>query len=156
MNEQLKNDLRDLEVAANAAGNEAMAELFKEIADAGNLLAKECHAAAATWWIDTETGEDVRTWPKKFFALWVSSKLMLCVCEAAEGMEGHRKNLKDDKLPQHDMRAVELCDMIIRGFDLLGGLGYNAGTIIAEKMAFNAIRPDHKIENRIGEGGKSI
>jgi len=29
------------------------------------------------------------------------------------------------------------------------------GGAVAEKMAFNAIRPDHKLENRMAEGGKT-
>lgn len=129
-----------------------------QIAQAGALLQDQCHGAAASagWWIDTETGEDVRTWPTKFFKLWVSAKLMLCVTELAEAMEGHRKGLPDDKLPHLQMLEVELADGVIRVFDLAGGLGFKLGDTIAAKMSFNRVRPDHKIENRLAAGGKSI
>lgn len=125
---------------------------------AGTILQRACYSAAknAGWWIDTETGEDVRTWPDKFFKLWVAAKLMLCVTELAEAMEGHRKGLRDTHLPTRTMLEVELADTVIRACDLAGGLALDLGGAIAEKLAYNAQRADHKIENRIAEGGKSI
>lgn len=129
-----------------------------EVADSGQRLQYYCHGIAngAGWWIDTDTGEDVRTWPKKFLNLWIASKLMLTVTELAEGMEGLRKDLPDDKLPHRRMLEVEMADTVIRVFDLAGGLGFNLGEAIAEKIAFNLQRPDHKLENRVAAGGKSI
>lgn len=117
-----------------------------------------CHGLAAKsgWWIDTETGEDVRTWPKKFLDLWISAKLMLVVTEVAEAMEGHRKNLQDDKLPHRKMLEVELADAVIRIFDLAGGLHLDVAGAVIEKLQFNQQRPDHKLEHRTAEGGKSI
>jgi NTP pyrophosphatase (non-canonical NTP hydrolase) len=128
------------------------------IAAAGRQLTEACYGAASNsgWWLDTETGEDVRTWPTKFLKLWISAKLMLIVTEVSEGMEGHRKGLPDDKLPHRSMLEVELADAVIRACDLAGGLGLDLGGAIAEKLAFNAQRADHKIENRIAAGGKSI
>jgi NTP pyrophosphatase (non-canonical NTP hydrolase) len=70
-------------------------------------------------------------------------------------MEGHRKGLPDDKLPHRSMIEVELADAVIRIADLAGALGLDLGGAIAEKMAFNAVRPDHKLENRLAEGGKA-
>jgi NTP pyrophosphatase (non-canonical NTP hydrolase) len=125
---------------------------------AATRLTGYCNGLAeqAGWWIDTETGEDVRTWPTKFFKLWVSAKLMLVVTEVAEAMEGHRKGVADDKLPNRSMLEVELADTVIRVFDLAGGLGLDLAGAIVEKLTFNASRADHKIENRVKEGGKSI
>lgn len=125
---------------------------------AGNLLMTTCYEAAhkAGWWIDTTTGMDVRTWPEHFMKLWVAAKLALVHSEVSEGLEGHRKGLKDDKLPHRDMLEVELADAVIRICDLAGGLGMDLGGAIEEKLAFNAHRPDHKIEHRTAEGGKSI
>ena len=79
---------------------------------------------------------------------------MLVVSEVAEAMEGHRKNLPDDKLPHRPMVEVELADAVIRIADLAGALGLDLGGAIAEKLAFNATRPDHKPENRKQAHGK--
>lgn len=72
--------------------------------------------------------------------------LMLIVSEVAEGREGYRKSLQDDKLPHRPMLEVELADACIRIFDLAGAMGYDLGGAIAEKRAFNAVRADHKLE----------
>jgi hypothetical protein len=100
----------------------------------------------AGWYTDIDTGE-----PKERN---VGEMLMLIVTEVAEGMEGDRKNLMDDKLPQYPMLAVELADAVIRIGDLAGYKGYPLGEIIEAKRAFNATRADHKIENRLKENGK--
>jgi NTP pyrophosphatase (non-canonical NTP hydrolase) len=84
-----------------------------------------------------------------------SQKLCLIHSEISEAMEGDRKNLMDDKLPHRQMREVELADAVIRIFDLAGAYGMDLGGAIAEKMAYNAQRPDHKIENRMADGGKA-
>lgn len=42
--------------------------------------------------------------------------------EASEALEGHRKNLMDDKLPQYPMPVVEAADCAIRVFDYLGSV----------------------------------
>jgi hypothetical protein len=70
-------------------------------------------------------------------------------------MEGHRKNLMDDKLPHRKMQEVEIADAAIRIFDLAGAMGYDLGAAIVEKLSFNAQRADHKIENRLKPGGKA-
>lgn len=46
--------------------------------------------------------------------------MMLVVSELSEAMEGHRKNLMDDHLPQFKMFDVELADALIRLLDLAG------------------------------------
>lgn len=125
-------------------------------ATAGRYLQDACHEAALSsgWWRDPETGDDVRAWPEKFFKLWVGTKLALVHSEVSEGLEGHRKGLMDDKLPHRPMLEVELADAVIRAFDLAGGMGFDLGGAIAEKLAFNATRADHRIENRQAAGGK--
>lgn len=121
-------------------------------------LRQECHnrAANAGWWIDTETGEDIRAWPLKFQKLWISAKLMLIVTEIAEAMEGHRKSLADDHIPERLMIEVELADAAIRIFDLAGGLGLDIAGALVDKLEYNAKRADHTLAARVASGGKSI
>jgi hypothetical protein len=71
-------------------------------------------------------------------------------------MEGARKGLMDDKLPARTMLEVELADAVIRIFDMAGGLHLDLGGAIAEKLAYNAQRADHKPGNRIKPGGKTF
>lgn len=104
------------------------------------------HEANKNWWIDFDSGLPLKR--------NVPEMLMLVVSELAEAMEGHRKSLKDDKLPWRSMLEVELADALIRIFDLGAGLGLDLGGAFVEKMAFNATRNDHKPENRRLEGGK--
>lgn len=116
------------------------------------MLQYYCHEAARTsgWWNDIHTGEPIINRPHI-----VGEKLMLVVSEVSEAMEGHRKNLQDDKLPHRKMIEVELADAIIRIMDLAGAMDLDIGGAIAEKMEYNATREDHKIENRKKEGGKA-
>lgn len=122
------------------------------IENAAITLTDVCHDAArrAGWWEDLSTGQCVTMNPYCF-----SNKLMLIVSELAEAMEGDRKNLMDDKLPHRPMREVELADAVIRIFDTAGGFGLDLGGAIAEKLAYNAVRSDHKRENRAADGGKA-
>lgn len=135
--------------------NEEQLKIFKDGLEAGQKL---CHGAAndSGWWIDTETGEDVRTWPVKFFKLWVSAKLFLIASEAVEANEGHRKNKMDDHLKHRSMLEVELADVVIRSLDIGGGLGLDVAGAVVEKMAYNSNRADHKLENRVKAGGKAF
>lgn len=130
---------------------------------AGAFLQQECHGASAGagWW--TAHGVNIvdlinhpaSAWDRYVGGAIVAQKLMLTVSEVAEAMEGHRKGLRDDKLPHRPMIEVELADAVIRAADLAGALGLDLGGAIAEKMAFNAKRPDHKPEARAAEGGKA-
>lgn len=79
---------------------------------------------------------------------------MLCVSELSEAMEGHRKGLKDDKLPEREMFEVELADCLIRIFDMAGEFGLDLDGAFEEKMTYNAVRADHKVAARLAAGGK--
>jgi NTP pyrophosphatase (non-canonical NTP hydrolase) len=131
--------------------------VFNALYGIGNAQAI-CHGLAAHsgWWLDTETGEDVREWPQKFVKLWVMSKLALVHSEVSEGVEGYRKGKMDDHLPHRDMLEVELADAVIRILDLAGGFGMDIAGAMIEKLAYNQQRADHKVENRVAEGGKSV
>ena len=121
-----------------------------EVHAAVEVLQRACHGAAQHWWTNPKTGEDKRAVPEFF-----DQKLLLIVSEVTEAMEGNRKDLMDDKLPHRKMREVELGDAAIRIFDTAGGYGMDLDGAIVEKMAFNGVRPDHKTENRLAEGGKA-
>lgn len=111
-----------------------------------NDYAIEVHEANAKWWVDLNTGEPIKR--------NVGELLMLCTSELAEAMEGHRKNLQDDKLLHRSMFEVELADCVIRILDICAGMGLDLEGAYLEKMAFNAIREDHKIEARLAQNGK--
>lgn len=137
-----------------------------EVANAGSILAFVCHKASygAGWWHDKASGLDLKALVRgqlpgptytRFGKALVAEKLALIHSEVSEAMEGHRKGLMDDKLPHRSMIEVELADAMIRIGDLAGALGLDLGGAIAEKMAFNAQRPDHKPEARNAAGGKA-
>jgi hypothetical protein len=138
---------------------DAVAAAFKllrgpaeHLAAAGNFLAEQCHKASADagWWTDLATGESLRGKRN------IPEMLCLIHSEISEAMEGHRKNLHDDKLPHRMMMEVELADAVIRIFDLAGSQGYDIGGAIAEKMAFNRTRADHSLTARRAAGGKAF
>lgn len=118
---------------------------------AANALVAECFAAAMAggWWTDLATGESL------IGRRNVGETLMLIVSEIAEAMEGHRKGLMDDHLPDRPMIEVELADALIRICDLAGAMGLDLGGAVAAKLDYNARRADHKPEARKAAGGKS-
>jgi NTP pyrophosphatase (non-canonical NTP hydrolase) len=139
--------VRQADLTLGESAREVFARMRQEPARDGiNLLSDMCHDANINWWRDLSTGELKQR--------NVGELLMLCVSELAEAMEGHRKNLKDDKLPHRSMMEVELADCLIRIFDLAGGLNLDLGGAFVEKMAYNRTRADHKTEHRQGDGGK--
>lgn len=113
-------------------------------------LVETCHRLMAHWWIDPVTGANIRENPFTF-----PTKAMLIVTEIAEAIDGDRSDKMDDKLPQYPMRVVELGDALIRIGDLAGAYEMTElGQVVAEKMAVNLTRADHKMENRVKVGGK--
>jgi len=111
-----------------------------------NILAAKVHEANAKWWVDLNTGQPLKR--------NVGELLCLVHSELSEAMEGHRKGLNDDKLPHRSMFEVELADAMIRILDIAAGFNLDLGGAYVEKMAFNAVREDHKHEARLAEGGK--
>ncbi len=127
-----------------------MTEQYAKIFEGLRALSELSHGRAlqAGWYHDPETGaEKERN---------IGEMLMLIVSEVAEGMEGHRKDLMDDKLPLRPMLEVELADCLIRAGDLAGYLGLDLGGAVIEKMEYNRTREDHRIENRASDGGKKF
>jgi hypothetical protein len=110
------------------------------------------HKRNKKWWTNIETGEPI--------IRNVGELLMLSVSELSEAMEGHRKNLMDDKLTNRPMFEVEIADCMIRLMDLSEGLSYKGHVSYDvpgawyEKMQYNYTRVDHTIEHRLSENGK--
>lgn len=140
--------------------------LAKEsLAVAVSAMCEACHEASfnSGWWHHAPTGLDLisiinspRDEIEKLIGqLVVVQKLCLTHSEVSEGMEGHRKGLMDDKLPHRTMLEVELADAVIRIADLAGALRLDLGGALAEKIEFNKNRADHKLENRLKDGGKA-
>lgn len=119
----------------------------QHIRRAGDVLTDMCHGLArqSGWWNRPDANAPHMT----------PVRLMLTVSELGEAMEGHRKSKMDDHLPHRRSIEVELADAVIRIFDMAGGEGYDLAGAIAEKLAYNQRRADHKPENRALPGGKS-
>lgn len=116
------------------------------------------------WWsLATTTREMIEHyWP---FVL--ATKIALVHSEVSEGLEALRKNAMDDKLPHRSGLETELSDAVIREFDIAGAVerkrllndnldtdAFDLQGAIVEKMAFNAVRPDHKVAARNKPNGK--
>lgn len=115
-----------------------------------NELVSVCYKASydAGWHTNLETGE-LKERNR-------AEMLMLMVSELAEAMEGERKGLMDDHLPNRPMVEVELADCMIRICDYAGRWGYDLGGALVDKLRYNRNREDHKIENRKKDGGKKF
>jgi len=115
-----------------------------------HTIIQSCHqdAKEANWWPMKDGNVDTSN-PYLF-----SSKLMLIVSELAEALEGDRKNLMDDKLPQYHSRETELADAVIRIFDLAGAYNLRLADAFFDKLEYNKTRQDHTTEARNAVNGK--
>ena len=86
--------------------------------------AKEIHmqCLAAGWW---------DPYPNKMDRF--ETAMMLAISELAEGLEGWRKDLRDDHLPQYMMFEVEIADTIIRLLD--SAAAYGVTSMLVQVMA---------------------
>lgn len=118
------------------------------LADAVRLLVDACHGASVKggWWHDLATGEPLQRNKLEMIALIHS--------EVSEAVEGIRKGINDDHLPNYPMEDVEMADTLIRIFDYIGGHKLKTADALVDKLDYNANRADHKPENRAKAGGK--
>jgi NTP pyrophosphatase (non-canonical NTP hydrolase) len=119
------------------------------IANTLNGIAELCYlrSLSAGWWTSMGTEDKVTV---------IASKLALIHSEISEALEGVRKDLQDDHLPNRKMVEVELADAVIRIFDLSGAMGLDIGGALAEKLEYNLQRDDHRVEARMAAGGKKL
>jgi NTP pyrophosphatase (non-canonical NTP hydrolase) len=124
-----------------------------------NQMKLYCHHESyrAGWWHHDgkDMREEVRNRTRLGLAL-TAEKLALIHSEVSEALEGLRKDRQDDHLPERKAIEVELADAVIRIADLAGALNLDLGSAVAEKMAYNAERADHKPEARAAAGGKAF
>ncbi len=106
------------------------------------------HAENKKWWTD-QNGNPIPRNKGEMIALMHS--------ELSECLEGVRKSLPDDHLPQFSMELVELADTVIRIFDYAEGhrLG-SLGPVILNKLLYNRRRADHQREARELTHGKKF
>ena len=149
--DQSKQDPNVLQFPVDQSARDHITRSRVKMAEtASRDLVAICHgfSSESGWWTDLQTGGTLKG--KKN----IPELLMLVVSELGEAMEGHRKNKMDDHLTHRRMLEVELADALIRIFDMAGGMGLDVAGALAEKLAYNAQRADHKIENRQKEDGK--
>lgn len=126
-----------------------------------NALVALCHGAAADagWWQDPITGVDylaeVRS-SSRFGKALAAEKMALIHSEVSESLEGLRKGKPDEHCPEFTSEEVEMADAVIRIMDYAGARRLRLGAALVAKMAYNAVRLDHKIEARLAEGGKAF
>lgn len=110
-------------------------------------LADQIHVLNRKWWKFSDKGEPIRN---------KGEAIALMHSELSEALEGLRKNKQDEHLPHLRNEVVELADCIIRILDYCAGFELPIGKAIYEKLQYNSIRKDHKIEERMKDGGKKF
>lgn len=134
------------------------------VVDNLNELGRICHEAAAYrgWWhtasptydvIDgSVTGADVYELKERN----VGELIALMHSELSEALEAARRNLQSDHIPEFTGIEEELADCLIRIFDFACAAQLRLGEAFVAKMKFNVEREDHKMSERMKEGGKKI
>lgn len=98
------------------------------------------------------TAYDRKAQPELHTSATLTEFLMSIVDLVSEAMEGYRKQTKPEMRLQYERglaKALVACYYVADEWNI------DLPTIIDEKQAFNKVRPDHQIENRLKEGGKA-
>lgn len=127
-----------------------------DIIDNINELGRICHEAAASrgWWHQLVPNNSFDVYELK--ERNVGELIALMHSELSEALEAARKNLQSDHIPEFTGLEEELADCLIRIFDFAGAAQLRLGEAFVAKMKFNAEREDHKMSERMKEGGKKI
>ena len=116
-------------------------------------IANEIHEqnVKAGWWDEHLDDKKAR----------YKTAMALCVSELSEALEGARKGLMDDHLPQHPMLHVEIADTVIRVLDLAGALRVPLGMVddfcheYVREFASNRYSVPEQIFTAMSTAGKS-
>ena len=113
-----------------------------------NQLCYDMHMISCSrgWWTYLETGQPK---PRNF-----GEMIALMHSELSEALEGDRKDLQSDHIPDFTMVEEEFADALIRIFDCAGAMQLRLGEAFSAKCKFNQEREDHSIAARKA-GGKS-
>lgn len=129
----------------------ALDEVSNYVRTSLNRIASNIHRLNQRWYVDPVTGA-----PRQFSLEIAATKLALIHSEVSETLEGLRKGLQDSHLPHRSAEEVELADTLIRIFDYAAWRHMDIASAVAEKLAYNEQRADHKPEARAAAGGKKF
>lgn len=142
------------EITSTLSNLGASRAIEEYMTDSGNImrrgvkeLARICHSVSVYrgWW-----GDDGKRVTRNLGEL-----LALIHSEISEALEGARKDLPSDHLPDFTMLEEEVADAFVRLGDFAYAAGLRIDAALHAKIQFNLTRHDHDPKVR-AEGGKQF